>query len=105
MEITGVLIFSNARFIQILEGPRDQVDGLLRVIRQDQRHYDVEVFTRTKIKAGGFADWSMAYIGQHADIAHITGLTAIEDLIRNLKASDAFLANFIAGCQKQLEAG
>lgn len=101
-KITGVLLFSNSRFIQILEGPRDQVDELLKAIRLDERHYGVEVFIRSRIKARSFPHWSMAYIGEHADIADIVGLTTFEDVIRNLQGDDAFLVKFIAGCQRQL---
>lgn len=101
-DITGVLLFSDRRFIQILEGTRDQIDQILKVIGQDDRHYDMEVFTRSAIAARSFPDWSMAYIGEQADITEITGLLTVEDVIDNLRESDGFLAGFIAGCRKQL---
>lgn len=36
--ITGYLTYRNERFTQVLEGPRNRVDALMRKIRNDPRH-------------------------------------------------------------------
>lgn len=59
--ITGMLIFRDGLFLQILEGSEEAVRKVLAAIRDDDRNYSVRVL----IEAGGqerlFADWAMAF--------------------------------------------
>ncbi len=64
LQITGALTVSNGRFVQILEGPRVNVDALFARVATDPRHADVRVVARRDIDARSFAAWSMAYVGR-----------------------------------------
>lgn len=59
--VTGVLFFNGRKFLQLLEGPKQQVDELFAVIRDDARHSDVTVFHTGEIAERAFESWAMAY--------------------------------------------
>ena len=57
--ITGVLVFSDGIFLQVLEGGRDAVSGLYNRIAQDRRHRDVVLLGYDEIGERRFAGWAM----------------------------------------------
>jgi hypothetical protein len=59
--ITGMLLHCDGSFIQVLEGPKDRVMDLLRVIRQDPRHSRLAVLFEGPIKNRSFSQWSMGF--------------------------------------------
>lgn len=61
--VTGALVFTEARFAQILEGPRSSLDELMLSISRDQRHQDVDVLCVETVQARSFSEWSLAYSG------------------------------------------
>src|SRR5512134_3049029 len=48
--ITGILCFSDALFIQVLEGGRDEVNELLNTIIRDARHAKVRILSYEEIR-------------------------------------------------------
>jgi hypothetical protein len=60
--ITGLLIFRDGFFLQLLEGSESAVKNILGKIMMDDRNHSLRVL----IEAGGdqrlFADWQMAFI-------------------------------------------
>lgn len=61
MDVTGMLLYRNGRFIQFLEGPEGAVRDLLERITADARHTDVRVLVDGRPAARQFADWTMGY--------------------------------------------
>lgn len=61
-DITGMLTFDNAMFIQVLEGKEQQVSTLFEKIKKDPRHFSVNLLYKSPIKERSFAKWSMAYV-------------------------------------------
>lgn len=59
--ISGMLLFKDHRFLQLLEGPADAVRAKMQLIREDARHYDVLVLLEESVPERQFADWSMGY--------------------------------------------
>lgn len=59
-ELSGVLLCSNDQFMQVLEGPRAEVEGLLARILVDRRHEDVRVALRRDVAVRDFSGWHMA---------------------------------------------
>lgn len=60
-EITGMLLYSDGDFVQVLEGDKETVQALFERISKDKRHRQV-----IKIKAGywesrKFSTWSMGF--------------------------------------------
>jgi len=61
--VTGALVFTQARFAQVLEGPKTSIDELMASILRDERHRDVEVVLTEDIPERRFPSWSLAYSG------------------------------------------
>ena len=57
--VTGVLVFSDGIFLQVLEGGRDTVSRLYNRIAQDRRHRDVVLLGYEEIDERRFAGWAM----------------------------------------------
>lgn len=58
--LTGALVAHDERFIQVLEGPRQTLDGLLRRLTKDPRHKDITIIDRRPIDERLFTGWAMA---------------------------------------------
>lgn len=61
VDVTGILLYKDGNFLQVLEGPEPAVDTLLARIAKDQRHKRVMVFFRQTIENRDFPHWSMAF--------------------------------------------
>lgn len=59
--ITGLLIFRDGYFVQLLEGDEAPVRNVLAAIRDDDRNYSVKVLIETVGAERLFPDWSMAF--------------------------------------------
>ncbi|AFY00436.1 BLUF domain-containing protein [Bdellovibrio bacteriovorus] len=59
--ITGLLIFRDGYFVQLLEGEEAPVRKVLDAIREDDRNYSVKVLIETIGEERLFPDWSMAF--------------------------------------------
>jgi hypothetical protein len=61
--VTGALLFSDAGFAQVLEGPREVVERTFDRIAADRRHADVTVLSFTPTQQRRFPDWPLAFCG------------------------------------------
>lgn len=59
--VTGVLLFAENSFLQVLEGDPEVLDRLLVSIREDPRHERIVLLLRQPITERSFADWTMGY--------------------------------------------
>ncbi|MCG5508749.1 ABC transporter substrate-binding protein [Ectothiorhodospira lacustris] len=59
--VTGFLIYQDGQFMQMLEGPRAQVEATMARIRLDPRHEDVHIVAEGDIRTRVFSDWSMGF--------------------------------------------
>jgi hypothetical protein len=59
--ISGMLLYVEGNFFQVLEGERAQVDPLYERIRFDRRHARVTQIIHEPIAERDFADWTMGY--------------------------------------------
>ncbi|MHA7835440.1 MAG: BLUF domain-containing protein [Algiphilus sp.] len=60
--VTGMLVYHDGTFLQVLEGEADTVNQLLQTIDADPRHHKVKLLLRQEIKARSFAGWSMGFV-------------------------------------------
>lgn len=60
-DITGMLLYRGGEFVQILEGPRSNVEQLMEKIGRDPRHTDVRVLIEEPLHERRFDDWTMGY--------------------------------------------
>lgn len=58
--ITGLLIYTNTRFLQILEGPHDYVTNIYQKIEKDTRHGGSQMRYCELTTERHFANWHMA---------------------------------------------
>ena len=57
--ITGLLIYGNNFFMQILEGHQEDINNLYLKIAQDKRHGDLRLLNYSKIVQRQFDQWNM----------------------------------------------
>jgi hypothetical protein len=60
-QITGLLLYSNGQFVQVIEGPEVEVRALYARIQQDARHTQVVTISDGPGPQRWFADWRMAF--------------------------------------------
>lgn len=60
--LTGVLVHDRGRFMQVLEGARPAVAGMLARLLADQRHYNLALAELTEVSRRRFPDASMEFI-------------------------------------------
>jgi len=65
--ITGVLLHTNGNFMQYLEGPKDNLDIIYRIIREDARHTGFIFISRETIESRQFGDWSMGFLTKNVE--------------------------------------
>ncbi|MCH1867118.1 BLUF domain-containing protein [Nocardioides sp. CFH 31398] len=59
--VTGMMLYAGGNFIQTLEGEEDAVTDLYSTIEKDQRHREIMIMLREKVKERSFPDWSMGF--------------------------------------------
>ncbi len=72
--LTGLLLYSNQSFLQVLEGDDDAVADVYASITRDPRHTNIRLLMDEEIPARLFPDWTMGF-------EHVKG----EDLAENLE--------------------
>ena len=60
-DVTGLLLYEDGTFLQILEGEADAVEELFEIIQNDPRHIECTVLLREPISERAFPDWSMGF--------------------------------------------
>jgi uncharacterized protein YaaQ len=61
LAITGILLYGNERFVQVLEGEEAAVRNLYKLIKSDARHQHVIAYANKPIKKRTFKEWAMAF--------------------------------------------
>lgn len=60
-DVSGMLLFCDGNFLQLLEGPPQAVEKTLERIASDARHKDINVLLRETADERSFANWSMGF--------------------------------------------
>jgi hypothetical protein len=60
-QITGVLLYHDEQFVQVMEGEEATIRGLYEGICRDSRHRAVVKLADKPIEHRSFGDWSMAF--------------------------------------------
>ncbi len=96
MGVTGMLLFENGSFFQILEGPEAAVEGIYKTITQDGRHEKVVTIIREPIAKRAFAEWTMGLSG--VSLQELDEIVGLNDFFTSGKS----LAGTNAGRAKKL---
>ncbi|GAK58393.1 activator of photopigment and puc expression [Candidatus Vecturithrix granuli] len=59
IDVTGMLVFSDNKFLQVLEGPAKNLSSLYAKISQDARHRNCLLISYTPIHQRVFSAWAM----------------------------------------------
>jgi hypothetical protein len=59
--VTGLLLHKDGNWMQVLEGPAEQVREVFSRIRRDPRHHSITVVTEDAVDERLFTDWSMGF--------------------------------------------
>ena len=65
-DITGMLLYAEGSFFQVLEGEEKKIRLLFEKIEKDRRHHSITIIIQEPIAERSFGDWTMGY----ADITH-----------------------------------
>jgi hypothetical protein len=65
--VTGVLLYSDGTFIQVLEGDNGDVDAIFSKIEADRRHKNIFTLSNASINERNLPDWSMGFSTFKAD--------------------------------------
>jgi hypothetical protein len=73
--LTGLLLYAagTKEFVQVLEGPRDEVAHIYQKIAQDERHKHAFVLHEAPSSGRMFPDWRMGFVSSELKDIHTTG--------------------------------
>lgn len=60
--VTGMLVYHDGTFLQVLEGEKETVEKLLETIDADPRHHKIKLLLRQEIEERSFGGWSMGFV-------------------------------------------
>ncbi len=63
--LSGLLVYKDGRFMQLLEGPEAAVLETYQRITEDPRHTDVGLLVEERIHTPRFGEWTMAFDRDH----------------------------------------
>jgi len=80
-QITGMLLYKDGHFMQVLEGEEETVMKVFADIQKDRRHKSVDTLRTEYIQFRNFPDWSMNFVNvdnldPSALVSEFTGLIA-----------------------------
>lgn len=87
--ITGILIYKNQNFLQVLEGDSKTVDATFAKIAYDARHHNIFKVINTSIEDRIFEDYNFGF----TIINNKQGLSNLNDYLMWLRNADNKLAN------------
>ena len=78
--ISGMLLYSEGVFMQVLEGPRDKVQQTFDHINEDPRHHSVIILSQSLIEERQFGEWEMGFKSpDREDLVKESGFTEFLD--------------------------
>lgn len=85
--VTGMLLYKDGRFLQILEGEESKVKKIAQRIEADPRHADLTVIF-DGVMPQLFSDWAMGYANLNTDL--FSNHPAVLDYFRKTWCAESF---------------
>jgi hypothetical protein len=60
-QVTGMLLYISGSFLQVLEGPEEQVDAVFSKLHSDTRHTQVRLISTEPLAERAFEGWNMMH--------------------------------------------
>lgn len=100
LDITGFLLFNGKTFVQLLEGPPENVTRLYGQIERDERHSGTQVLLEHRTASRLLSSWAMAYSYMEGPDAGLFGGTmaraSVREMATILQTGDSVLRRSIA---------
>ena len=94
-DVTGVLVYREGSFYQVLEGSESAVMATFQDIEGDPRHKEVRVLFNGETDAREFADWQMGFL--NLDGVDMDTLSGFSDFMTRDAEPQEFLENLSRG--------
>ena len=95
--ITGILFYDHGRFVEIIEGEKEDLKQLMDNVKTDPRHKNIKIIINETIQKREMKGWKMLGYGLHDDIN--LGWINVEDLglekLQGVSISSQTLARFV----------
>ena len=97
--ITGLLLYHEGTFMQVLEGEKEAIMNLYQRIVLDPRHTGSRVLWQVAVEAPTFSEWAMAYrVRGDVDPTRLKGYSRfLEDGLAGNDSSEAMALMRIVG--------
>lgn len=100
--VTGMLLYRNSNFLQVLEGEEQAVRALYAKIAKDPRHHSTVIIRTYEVEAREFGEWKMGFTNlEHLTAGQIPGYSdflttpaSAEDLMQTPSYANIFLHTF-----------
>lgn len=82
-QVTGMLMYKDRLFVQILEGEKDHVFSVYDRVKNDTRHQGVQIIEESEVPKRQFDQWIMGFkfLTQDDLIKIIHPLSSLEDVV------------------------
>lgn len=67
-DVTGVLLYSEGTFMQVLEGEKENIEKLFKIIELDSRHKNIIKLVNGTSQKRNFPDWPMGFASVKAEV-------------------------------------
>ncbi|WP_321296417.1 BLUF domain-containing protein [Marinifilum fragile] len=102
--VTGLLLYNDEIFIQVIEGESDTIHDLYDRLQNDKRHTNIVKILEERIDQRSFPNWSMGYQKlskeDSKDLPGFTDVMSSNDIRETLKQSSQAIVDLIVKFMK-----
>ncbi|RKE02634.1 BLUF domain-containing protein [Marinifilum flexuosum] len=102
--VTGLLLYNDEIFIQVIEGEKDKISTLYNRLQNDNRHTNIVKILEEDIDQRSFPEWSMGYQKlskeDSKDLPGFTDVMSSDDIREALKQSSQAIVDLIVKFMK-----
>jgi len=88
LNVTGMLLYRDGNFLQVLEGDQDVVESLYQEIQRDPRHHQIARFAVRPVDKRNFGEWEMGFL--HLNAVDMTAVEGFTPFLREPLNSEKF---------------
>ena len=104
-DVTGMLLYHAGCFLQVLEGPDENVDAIYAKVQTDPRHTNLLLLVRETIEERAFEHWSMGFVDTTRIAEHMGGfvdyMRAFESMTLDKTRARILLKRFQEGAYRR----
>lgn len=100
VNVTGMLLYHDGSFLQVLEGEEKHIEVIVDKIKKDDRHCNVMMLYKGEIDAPNFGNWSMGFF-RPDNAGDIPGFV---DILRTVDTDDLQVEGNASRVKKLIDA-